>query len=214
MPDPGPSTIPSPSPPLATASLPSSPITAQAPIPSQANIPPDPSTVLVEPPLAQPSPPEVQVDPSLVQPAASQQPQRVEAGPSQHPSPATSPPEPSPVPPSAPSGSAAGPSSSVAGPSQSPPPVPLYYHVSPMSQACAESLIVNQSFHAVHCQHKMLQDKVTELELQLNNPTQASYALRAEIKALTRKNSLEQALEHQRAMDQLAQKLCAGETLA
>ncbi|XP_042450635.1 formin-1-like [Zingiber officinale] len=112
-------------------------------------------------------------------------------------------------------------------------------------KACAESLNINQSFHAAHHQNKMLQDKVAELELQLNNPAQASHALRAEIKALTKKkNNLEvslaisdqklrylkeersqvevvhqqlmdqQALEHQRAMDQLAQKLRAAETLA
>ncbi|XP_042387778.1 putative uncharacterized protein DDB_G0290521 [Zingiber officinale] len=112
------------------------------------------------------------------------------------------------------------------------------------TKACAESLIMNYSFHATHHQNKMLRDHVTELELQLNDPTQASHASRAEIKALTsRKNSLEvslaltkheleelqqkqsqannvhqqsmnqQALEHQRAMDQLVQKLCAAETL-
>ncbi|XP_042437209.1 putative uncharacterized protein DDB_G0290521 [Zingiber officinale] len=40
--------------------------------------------------------------------------------------------------------------------------------------------------------NKMLRDRVAELELQLNDPAQASHALRAEIKTLTsRKNSLE-----------------------
>ncbi|XP_042401512.1 formin-like protein 13 [Zingiber officinale] len=52
-------------------------------------------------------------------------------------------------------------------------------------QACAESLIMNHSFHATHHQNKMLQDHVAELELQLNDPAQASHALRAEIKSLT-----------------------------
>ncbi|XP_042401076.1 formin-1-like [Zingiber officinale] len=112
-------------------------------------------------------------------------------------------------------------------------------------KAYAESLTINQSFHAAHHQNKMLQDKVAKLELQLNDPVQASHALRAEIKDLTKKkNSLEvslaqanhklkglqaeqsrvdvvhqesidqQALEHQQAMDQLAQKLRAAEALA
>ncbi|XP_042423363.1 nucleosome-remodeling factor subunit BPTF-like [Zingiber officinale] len=112
-------------------------------------------------------------------------------------------------------------------------------------KACAESLMINQSFHAIHHQNKMLRDKVTELELQLNNSAQASHALRAEVKDLTKKkNYLEvslalanhelkgvkeeksqvdvvhhqcmdqQSLVHQRAVDQLTQKLCAAETLA
>ncbi|XP_042415259.1 proline-rich receptor-like protein kinase PERK13 [Zingiber officinale] len=71
----------------------------------------------------------------------------------------------------------------------------LLLDVSSISQACAESLRINQSFHAVYHQNKMLRDKVTELELQLNNPAQASHALRAEIKDLTkRKNHLEVSL--------------------
>ncbi|XP_042380036.1 putative uncharacterized protein DDB_G0290521 [Zingiber officinale] len=227
VPDSGPSAV-SPPPPTATPASPSPPIATPTPAPSRVDVSPNPSTVSVEPPLAQPSLLEVQVDPPLVQPATSQQPQCAEAGPSQHPSLATSPPDPSPVPPSAPSGSAARPSNSAAGPSQSPLPVPLYYrtttsseaglqsrcdvptssltmkgrlttvweeNVSPMSQACAEFLTINQSFHVIHRQNKMLQDKVTKLELQLNNPTQASYALRAEVKALTKKkNSLEVSL--------------------
>ncbi|XP_042415328.1 uncharacterized protein LOC122004518 [Zingiber officinale] len=113
-----------------------------------------------------------------------------------------------------------------------------------MFQACAESLIVNHFFHATHYQNKMLRDQVAKLELQLNDPVQASHALRVEIKDLTKKkNSLElslaltnhelrdlqekqsqadnlhqqimnqQAIEHQRVMDQLAQKLRAAETL-
>ncbi|XP_042441486.1 mucin-1-like [Zingiber officinale] len=121
----------------------------------------------------------------------------------------------------------------------------IYKDTSYMSQAYEESLIMNHSFHVTHHQNKMLRDRVTELELQLNDPTQASHALRTEIKALTsRKNSLEvslalteheleelqekqsqadnvhrqsmnqQALDHQRAMDQLAQKLRTTKTLA
>ncbi|XP_042400965.1 formin-like [Zingiber officinale] len=310
MPDSGPSDILSPSPPVATTSPPSPPIAAQAPIPSQANVPPDPSTVLVEPPLTQPSLP--------AQPSTSRQPQSTEAGPSRRPPPVTSSLEPPTMPPSAPSMSAAGPSGTAVGPSQPPPPAPQFYrttapsevglhsrndvstsflimkgrlatlwgesmhqmeilpppaqmkrfselyikvsfrncllqllsssflsNVLPMSQACAESLTINQSFHAVNHQNKMLQDKVAELELQLNDPVQAIHALRAEIKDLTKeRNSLEvslalahhelkglkeeksqvdivhqqsmdqQALEHQRAIDQLTQKLRAAETLA
>ncbi|XP_042467253.1 formin-1-like [Zingiber officinale] len=62
-------------------------------------------------------------------------------------------------------------------------------------KAYAESLIVNHSFHDTHYQNKMLRDHVAELELQLNDPTQASHALRAEIKDLTKnKNSLELSL--------------------
>ncbi|XP_042454682.1 uncharacterized protein LOC122038803 [Zingiber officinale] len=56
------------------------------------------------------------------------------------------------------------------------------------SKACAESPIINQSLHTTHYQNKVLRDKVTELELQLNDLAQASYALRAEIKDLTRRN--------------------------
>ncbi|XP_042409949.1 nascent polypeptide-associated complex subunit alpha, muscle-specific form-like [Zingiber officinale] len=64
-------------------------------------------------------------------------------------------------------------------------------------KACAESLIVNQSFHSIHHQNKVLRDRVAELELQLNDPAQASHALRAEIKDLTkRKNHLEVSLAH------------------
>ncbi|XP_042415081.1 MICAL-like protein 1 [Zingiber officinale] len=112
------------------------------------------------------------------------------------------------------------------------------------TKACVQSLIMNHSFHTTYHQKKMLQDRVAELETQLNDPAQASYALRAEIKELTRrKNSLEvslarsnhelkdlqkklsqadtvlqqnmdqQALEKQRAMDQLSQRLRAAETL-
>ncbi|XP_042432655.1 protein transport protein sec31-like [Zingiber officinale] len=112
------------------------------------------------------------------------------------------------------------------------------------TKACAQSLIMDHSFHTTYHQKKMLQDRVAELETQLNDLAQASYALRAEIKELTRrKNSLEvslarsnhelkdlqkkisqadtvhqqnmdqQALEQQRAMDQLSQKLRAVETL-
>ncbi|XP_042410074.1 formin-1-like [Zingiber officinale] len=228
-PDSGPSTLPSPSPPVAVAPPPP-PLTATpTPVPRQANVPPDFTTAPVKPPTAQSSP----LAQPPTQPSTSPQPQSTEVDPSRHTSPTTSPPEPSPVPPSAPSGSAARPSSSTAGPSQPPPP------------ACEESVTINQSFHAAHHQNKMLQDKVAELELQLSDPAQASHALRAEIKAITKKkNSLEVsltisdqklknlkeersqvevvhqqlmdqgALEHQRAMDQLAQKLRAAETLA
>ncbi|XP_042409898.1 protein PRRC2A-like [Zingiber officinale] len=126
-----------------------------------------------------------------------------------------------------------------------PPPAQMDRFSELYIKACAKSLIINESFHAVHHQNKMLRDKVTELELQLNNPAQASHALRAEVKDLTRrKNHLEvslaisnhelkglkeekrqvdtvhqqrmdqQALVHQRAVDQLTQKLRAAETLA
>ncbi|XP_042437281.1 formin-1-like [Zingiber officinale] len=125
-----------------------------------------------------------------------------------------------------------------------PPPAQMDKFSELYIKACAESMAVNNSFHAIHYQNKMLRDKVAELELQLNGPVQASHALRAEIKDMTKKkNSLEvslaqanyelkglkeeqsrvdvvhqqsidqQALEHQRAMDQLAQKLRAAETL-
>ncbi|XP_042379932.1 leucine-rich repeat extensin-like protein 5 [Zingiber officinale] len=236
--DSGPSTIP-----------PLPPVTNPTPVPSQAD--------------ASPALPKVQVEPPLAQPFTSQQHQSTKAGPSHRPSPTTSPPEPSPVPPSAPSGLAAGPSGSVAGPSQPPPPVPLYYRTTAPSEAGLHSLqdvptssltmkgclatLWEESMHQMellspHAQMdrfselyiKVLRDMVTELELQLTNPTQASHALRAEIKDLTkRKNHLEvslahtnhklkdlqeeksqvdvvhqqrmdqQALEHQRAIDQL-----------
>ncbi|XP_042415101.1 formin-1-like [Zingiber officinale] len=108
-------------------------------------------------------------------------------------------------------------------------------------KACAESLAVNNSFHAIHHQNKVLRDQVAELELQLNDPAQASHALRVEIKDLTRKkNNLEVSLTqarhelkdlqekqsqadtvHQQSINQqalehhqLAQKLRAAETLA
>ncbi|XP_042423509.1 formin-1-like [Zingiber officinale] len=228
--DSGSSSIPSP-PPTANAS-PSLPSVTPPPIPSHVNDIPAPSKIQVEPPLAQPS--------------ASQQPQGGEAGPSERPSviPSAAPPQ---GPPSAASGSTAKPSAypgSAAGPSEPPPLTHHNYYISYMSQACAESLVVNHSFYATHYQNKELRDHVVELELQLNDPTQASHALRTEIKDLTRKkNRLEvslkqakqelkdfqekqsqvdikhqqsidqQALEHQRAMEQLTQKLRAAETL-
>ncbi|XP_042380056.1 serine/arginine repetitive matrix protein 1-like [Zingiber officinale] len=242
----------------------------RAPDPSQDSspsaVPPPPPPVTTPTPApgqadASPAPPEVQVEPPLAQPSTSQQHQSTEAGPSHRSSPATSPPEPSQVPPAAPSGSAAG-------PSQPPLPVPLYYCTTAPSEADLQSrqdvptssltmkgrlatlweeksLMINQSFQVVHHQNKMLQDMITELELQLKDPAQASHALRAEIKDLTKKkNHLEvslahtnhklkglqeeksqvdtvhqqridqQTLEHQRAIDQLTQKLCAAETLA
>ncbi|XP_042380265.1 proline-rich receptor-like protein kinase PERK8 [Zingiber officinale] len=270
VPDLGPSVIPSPSPPVATASPPSPPIATPTPVPSQTDAPP--------------APPEAQVEPPLAQPSTSPQHQSTEAGPSHRPSPVTLPPEPSPVLPSPPFGSAVGPSGSTAGPSQPPPLVPLYYLTTapseaglqsrcdvptssltmkdrlatlwdesmhqmellpPLAQMDRFSELYIKSFHAVHRQNKMLRNKVTELELQLNNPAQASHTLRAEVKDLTkRKNSLkvslaisnqelkglkeeksqvevvhqqrmdQQTLEHQRAIDQLTQKLRAAEPLA
>ncbi|XP_042380160.1 formin-like [Zingiber officinale] len=109
--------------------------------------------------------------------------------------------------------------------------------------ACAESLKVNNSFHAIYHQNKVLRDQVAELELQLNDPAQGSHALRAKIEDLTRqKNSLETSLAQanhelkdlqekqsqvdlkhqqsidqqcfQRAMEQLTQKLRVAETLS
>ncbi|XP_042407762.1 formin-1-like [Zingiber officinale] len=56
-------------------------------------------------------------------------------------------------------------------------------------KAYAESLAVNNSFHATHHQNKVLRDQVAELELQLNDLAQASHPLRAEIKDLTKKNT-------------------------
>ncbi|XP_042404758.1 uncharacterized protein LOC121994950 [Zingiber officinale] len=69
----------------------------------------------------------------------------------------------------------------------------------------AESLVLNQSFHALHHESKELRERVSELELQLNDPAQASYALRAEIQALTnqtnrQKSSLRQVKDELRAM--------------
>ncbi|XP_042444126.1 myosin-11-like [Zingiber officinale] len=76
-----------------------------------------------------------------------------------------------------------------------PPPAQMDQFAKLYIKACAESLIMNYSFHATHHQNKMLGDHVAELELQLNNPAQASHALRAEIKSLTsRENSLEVSL--------------------
>ncbi|XP_042425960.1 vegetative cell wall protein gp1-like [Zingiber officinale] len=220
MPDSGPSAIPSPSPPVATTSPPSPPVATPPPVPSQATVPPDPTAIPVEPPTAQHSPP---AQPPT-QPSTSQQHQNTEADPSRRSPPATSPPEPSPVPPSAPSRSAAGPSSFAAGPSQPPPPAPLYYRTTAPSEAGLQSrrdvptnsltmkgrlatvweesrrqteLLppLAQMDRSSELYIKMLQDKVTELELQLNNPAQASYALRAEVKSLTKnKNSLEVSL--------------------
>ncbi|XP_042401095.1 max-binding protein MNT-like [Zingiber officinale] len=199
--DSGPSAIPPSPPPVATPTFPSPPIVTPTSIPSQADAPPAPLEVLVEPLLAQPS--------------TSPQHQSTEAGPSHRPSPVTSPPEPSHAPPSAPSELAAGPSGSTTRPSQPPPPVHHYYRTTVPSEvelrsqqdvptssltmkgrlACAESLIINQSFHVVHHQNKVLRDIVTELELQLKDLAQASHALRAEIKDLTkRKTHLEVSL--------------------
>ncbi|XP_042396765.1 MAP7 domain-containing protein 1-like [Zingiber officinale] len=69
----------------------------------------------------------------------------------------------------------------------------------------AESLVLNQSFHTLHHESKELQERVSELELQLNDPAQASYVLRAEIQALTnqtdrQKRSLIQVKDELRAM--------------
>ncbi|XP_042400961.1 transcription activator BRG1-like [Zingiber officinale] len=248
VPGSGPSAIPSPSPPVATASPPSPPIAAPTSVPSQADASPDPSTVPIEPPPAPPSSP--------AQPSTSQRPQSTEVGPSPRPSPVTSPSEPSPVPPSAPSGSAAGPSGSAPGPSQPSPPVPLHYLTTAPSEAGLQSrrdvptstltmkgrlaTVWEESRHQMELLPPFAQmDRFSELYIK------ASYALRAEVKALTkRKNSLEvsltvsdkelkglqeeksqveavheqhmdqQALEHQRAMDQLTQKLRAAKTLA
>ncbi|XP_042415396.1 ATP-dependent helicase brm-like [Zingiber officinale] len=100
-------------------------------------------------------------------------------------------------------------------------------------------------FSEVYIKNKLLQDRVTELELQLSDSAQDNHALRAEIKDLTKRNNHleaslahvnnkfkaleeeknqidvvhqqsmdQQALEHQRAIDQLTQKLRAAETLA
>ncbi|XP_042405129.1 uncharacterized protein LOC121995460 [Zingiber officinale] len=89
------------------------------------------------------------------------------------------------------------------------------YSASPLSQmdrfskswvkTHAESLVLNQSFHALHHESKELRERVSELELQLNDPAQASYALRAEIQALTnqtnrQKSSLVQVKDELRAM--------------
>ncbi|XP_042460427.1 cell surface glycoprotein 1-like [Zingiber officinale] len=78
-----------------------------------------------------------------------------------------------------------------------PPPVQMDRFSELYIKACAESLMINQSFHDIHHQNKVLQDMVTELELQLKDPAQASHALRAEIKNLTKeKNHLEVSLAH------------------
>ncbi|XP_042437187.1 putative uncharacterized protein DDB_G0290521 [Zingiber officinale] len=217
MPDPDSSTIPSPSPPFATTSPPSPPITTQAPVPSRTDVPPAPTAIPMDLPTAQHSP---SAQPPT-QPSMSSQHPSTEDDPSRRSSPVTSPPEPSPVPPSAPSGSAAGPSNSAAGPSQPPPPVHLHYHTSTPSETGLQSrrdvpissltmkghlsIVWEESRHQMQLLPPLAQmdrfselyikDKITELELQLNDPVQASHALRAEIKALTKKkNSLEVSL--------------------
>ncbi|XP_042401200.1 formin-like protein 13 [Zingiber officinale] len=204
--DSSPSTIP-PLPPTATTTSPSPPIANSTPVPSQADVPPAPSALPFEPPPAQPS--------------TSQQHQSSEAGPSHCPSPVTSPQEPSHVPPSAPSGSAAGPSGSTAGPSQPPPPIHHYYCTAAPSEAGLQSrqdvptIFLIMKGRWPPCGKKVCIrwnscrplprwidslsciSRVTELELQLMDPKQASHALRAEIKDLTKKkNHLEVSLAH------------------
>ncbi|XP_042416086.1 formin-1-like [Zingiber officinale] len=262
VPDSGPSSIPSPPP--AAAASPPPPIVTPPPIPSQVNDPPTSSDIQVEPPLAQPSTSqEPQGDeagpserPSVTPPVAPSQ------GPSSAPSGST-------AEPSAPLGSAAGPSEPppithhcycTTVPSKerlwSRADVPTsslkikgrlatLWEESIQHMDFLPPLAQMDKFVELYIKNKVLRDQVAELELQLNDPAQASHALRAEIKDLTKKkNSLEvslalanhelkdlrekqsrvdivhqqsinqQALKHQRAMEQLAQKLRAAETLA
>ncbi|XP_042426154.1 vegetative cell wall protein gp1-like [Zingiber officinale] len=56
-----------------------------------------------------------------------------------------------------------------------PPPAQMDQFAELYVKACAESLIMNHSFHATHYQNKMLRDHVAELELQLNDPAQANH---------------------------------------
>ncbi|XP_042386401.1 formin-like protein 5 [Zingiber officinale] len=248
--DSGPSSTPFPSPPIAVTSPPP-PVVTPPSVSSQANVPPDPPTIPVEPLTAQPSPP---AQPPI-QPSMSPQQQSTEVDPSRGSPPATSPPEPSPVPPSASPGSAAGPSSFAAGPSQPPPPVPLYYRITAPLEAGLQSrrdvptssltmkgrlaIVWEESKRQMELLSPLAQmDRFSELYIK------ASHALRVEIKVLTKKkNSLEvsltigdqklkdlreqksqvevvhhqlmdqQALQHQRALDQMAQKLRTAETL-
>ncbi|XP_042380430.1 transcription elongation regulator 1-like [Zingiber officinale] len=250
----GPSSIPSPPPNAATS--PPSPHVAPPPIPSHVVDPPTSSNNQAKSPLAHLS--------------TSQHAQDDEAGPLERPStipPAVPPqghssaPSCATVEPSTPPGSAAGPSG----------PPPLSYQNYCTTLPSEEQLwsqtdvptsslkikgrlatLWEESLHHMDSltppaqmdQFAELYVKVAELELQLNDPAQASHALRAEIKDLTKKkNSLEvslaitdhklrdlqekqshtdsvhqqsmnqQALEHQRAMDQLTQKLHAVEAL-
>ncbi|XP_042404737.1 classical arabinogalactan protein 9-like [Zingiber officinale] len=154
----GPSSVPSPPP--ASFASPPPPVVTPPPIPSHVNDPPIPSDTQVEPPLAQPS--------------TSQQSPGDEAGPSERPS-ATPPLAPPRGPSSAPFGSPAGPSAplgSAAGPSDHPRLLITVTilrslprrDISYMPQACAESLVVNNFFHAIHYQNKVLRDQVAELE--------------------------------------------------
>ncbi|XP_042432620.1 mucin-1-like [Zingiber officinale] len=259
--DSGPSAIPHPSPPVATTT----------PIPSQINTPPAPPEASAEPPLTQPSTsqqhPSTEVGPSHCPSPTTSPPEPSHVPPSAPSGSATGPSQPPPpihYRTTAPSEVGL----------RSWQDVPTSFLIMkgrlatlweesmqqmelllPLAQmdrfselyikACAESLIINQSFHAAHYQSKVLRDMLTELELQLNDPAQASHALRVEIKDLTRRNTHlevslaqanhqlkhiqeeksqidiihqqcleQQALVHQRAIDQLTQKLHSEETLA
>ncbi|XP_042457939.1 putative protein TPRXL [Zingiber officinale] len=191
----GPSSIPSP-PPVAAASSPP-PIVTPPPIPSQADVSPDPTSTEADPSLRSPpatSPPE----PSPVPPS-------VPAG--------------SAAGPSVPLGSAVGPSESpplthycycTTVPSEerlwsrADVPTNSLRIKGRLATLWEESIQHMNSlpppaqmdkFSELYIKNKMLRDKVADLELQLNDPAQASHALRAEIKDLTKqKNSLEVSL--------------------
>ncbi|XP_042377370.1 bromodomain-containing protein 4-like [Zingiber officinale] len=179
----GPSPVPHPSPPVATTT----------PIPSQADAPPDPPEVPAEPPLAQPSPSQQHQsteaspspyfspttsppEPSHVPPSA---PSDSAVGPSQPPPPThhhyrtTTPSEArlrsrQDVPTS--TLTMKGHLANLWEESMHqmellPQPAQMDIFSELYTKACAESLIINQSFHATHYQNKVLRDKVTELEL-------------------------------------------------
>ncbi|XP_042380453.1 vegetative cell wall protein gp1-like [Zingiber officinale] len=213
--DSGSSAVSPPSPPVATRPPP--PVATTTPIPSQADAPPDPPKAPTEPPLAQPSTsrqhpsteagPSHRPSPATSPPEPSHVPPSLPfgsaAGPSQPPPPThhhyrtTAPSE-------------AGLRSRQDVPTNFltmkgrlatlweesmqqmellSPPAQMDRFSELYIKACVESLIINQSFHATHYQSKVLRDMVAELELQLNDPAQASYALRAEIKDLTRRKT-------------------------
>ncbi|XP_042415145.1 vegetative cell wall protein gp1-like [Zingiber officinale] len=240
------------------------PVTTSTPAPIQADASPAMAEVQVEPPLAQPS---TSQQPQSTEAGSSHRPSPATSSPDPSPVPPSAPsgsaagPSQPPPPPVPLSYRTTAPSEAELQSRQDVPTSSLtmkghlatlweesMHHMellSPPAQMDRFSELYIKSFHAVHHQNKVLRDMVTELELQLKDPAQASHALRAEIKDLTKRktylevslaranhklkglreeksqvdvvhqqNMDQQALEHQRAIDQLTQKLHAAETLA
>ncbi|XP_042415387.1 carbohydrate-responsive element-binding protein-like [Zingiber officinale] len=156
MPDSGPSTVP-PSPPTATPTS----------VPSQAEAPPAPPNIQVEPPLAQPS--------------TSQQRQSNEVGPSDLPSLVTPPPEP-------------------------PQDVPT----SSLKIKGRLATLWEESLRQMDSLPPAQMEKFSELYIKIEGLQEE----RSQAEVVHQQHMDQQSLEHQRAIDQLTQKLRAAEALA